>query len=58
MLNVRKSDIVVVYDKIGMISSPRAYWLLKTFGVEKVMILNGSFTKWKEEKRQIEEGDR
>jgi thiosulfate/3-mercaptopyruvate sulfurtransferase len=46
LLNVRKNDIVVVYDKIGKVSAPRAFWMLKTFGIENVAILNGSFTKW------------
>lgn len=56
-INVRKNDIVVVYDKIGMVSAPRAFWLLKTFGLPNVMILNGSFHKWQAENRAIEEGD-
>ena len=47
-LDVRKSDIVVVYDKVGMLSSPRAYWLLKTFGLPNVLLLNGTFSKWED----------
>ena len=54
---MKKTDTVVVYDKIGMISAPRAFWLLKTFGVQNVMILNGSFLKWAAEKREVESGD-
>jgi thiosulfate/3-mercaptopyruvate sulfurtransferase len=57
LVNVRKSDTVIVYDKIGMVSAPRAYWLLKTFGVKNVLILNGVFTKWQAENRAIETGD-
>ena len=57
LVNVRKSDTVVVYDKVGMISAPRAYWMLKTFGVKNVLILNGVFTKWQAEGREIETGD-
>jgi thiosulfate/3-mercaptopyruvate sulfurtransferase len=56
-INVRKSDYIVVYDKIGKISAPRAYWILKTFGLQNVAILNGSFSKWVAENRQIEDGD-
>lgn len=56
-VGVRKSDIVVVYDKIGMISAPRAFWLLKTFGLENVFLLNGVFNKWQAEGRPIESGD-
>lgn len=57
-VNVSKNDIIVIYDKIGMISAPRAYWLFKTFGLENVMILNGAFSKWLAEKREIDEGDK
>lgn len=56
-VNVSKNDIIVIYDKIGMISAPRAYWLFKTFGLENVMILNGTFSKWLSENRAIDEGD-
>jgi thiosulfate/3-mercaptopyruvate sulfurtransferase len=47
--DVRKSDIVVVYDRVGMLSSPRAYWMLKLFGLTNVYILNGTFAKWETE---------
>ena len=47
--DVRKNDIVVVYDRVGMLSSPRAYWTMKLFGLKNVMILNGTFTKWEAE---------
>lgn len=56
-LNVRKSDLIVVYDKLGMISAPRAYWLMRTFGLPNVRILNGVFNKWQAEQRAIETGD-
>lgn len=56
-LDVRKNDTVVVYDKVGMLSSPRAFWLLKLFGLPNVHLLNGTFAKWETEKRAKEEGD-
>ena len=55
--DVRKNDIVVVYDRVGMLSSPRAYWMMKLFGMPNVMILNGTFSKWESEKRAIESGE-
>jgi thiosulfate/3-mercaptopyruvate sulfurtransferase len=42
-INVRKNDYIVVYDKISKVSAPRAYWILKTFGLQNVAILNGTF---------------
>lgn len=56
-INVKKSDFIVVYDKIGKVSAPRAYWILKTFGLQNVAILNGSFSKWLAENKEIEDGD-
>jgi thiosulfate/3-mercaptopyruvate sulfurtransferase len=48
---------VVVYDKIGMISAPRAFWMLKTFGHPNVYILNGCFMKWQAEGRPVASGE-
>jgi thiosulfate/3-mercaptopyruvate sulfurtransferase len=56
-LDVRKNDIVVVYDKVGMLSSPRAFWLLKLFGLPQVHLLNGTFSKWEAENRQTFSGE-
>ena len=56
-INVRKNDYIVVYDKIGKVSAPRAYWILKTFGLQNVAILNGTFSKWVAEGRKTEDGD-
>jgi thiosulfate/3-mercaptopyruvate sulfurtransferase len=56
-IDVRKHDKIVVYDKIGMVSAPRAFWLLKTFGLHNVRVLNGAFPKWDREQRAIESGE-
>lgn len=56
-MDVRKSDIIVVYDKYRNISAPRNYWLLKTFGAPEVYILNGTFAKWQREGRKVESGE-
>jgi len=56
-MDVRKSDKIVVYDKSGMLSAPRAFWMLKSFGAQDVRILNGSFSKWQAEGRATTTGD-
>lgn len=56
-LDIRKSDFIVCYDKAGMISAPRAYFMLKTFGAPNVFILDGTFAKWQLEEKPVEEGD-
>jgi thiosulfate/3-mercaptopyruvate sulfurtransferase len=40
-----------------MLSAPRAFWMLKTFGAPNVFILNGTFSKWEAEKRPVDTGD-
>jgi thiosulfate/3-mercaptopyruvate sulfurtransferase len=35
-----------VYDQHGIYSAPRAWWLLKLFGHEKVFVLNGGLPEW------------
>lgn len=56
-IDARKSDNFVVYDKSGMLSSPRAYWMLKSFGAKNVRILDGTFARWKTDGYEIESGD-
>ena len=56
-IGVRKNDIIIVYDKSGMLTAPRTYWMLKSFGAPNVYILNGTFSKWEAEKRAVETGE-
>ena len=42
-LGVSKDKHLVVYDEGNLFSAPRAWWMLKNFGVEKVSILAGEF---------------
>lgn len=46
-LGVRNTDHVVVYDNVGMMTSPRVWWCLRTFGHENVSLLNGGLIKWR-----------
>ena len=55
-LDIRSNDKIVVYDKMGMASSPRAFWMFKNYGVD-VLILNGTFAKWENEKLPTESGE-
>ena len=56
-LDIRKNDIIVVYDKLNNMSAMRVYWQFLVFGAPTVRILNGSFSKWKNEGRPTENGD-
>ncbi|MGB1042254.1 MAG: sulfurtransferase [Tenacibaculum sp.] len=48
-LGIHKDSCIVVYDDIGVYSSPRAWWLFKLFGFENVAVLNGGLPAWKAE---------
>ncbi|MEO9484315.1 MAG: sulfurtransferase [Ekhidna sp.] len=54
-LGIRKESIVVVYDKHGIYSAPRAWWMLKSMGLANVAVLDGGFPVWVEKGFEIEE---
>ncbi|MEU6310110.1 sulfurtransferase [Streptomyces sp. NPDC047014] len=43
---VRDSDTVVVYDGAGVYSAPRALWMLRAMGFERVAVLDGGLPAW------------
>lgn len=55
-LGIGDGDTVVIYDGLGMFSSPRVWWTFRLFGTEKVFILEGGMPKWQAERRPIEAG--
>ena len=55
-IDVRKSDDIVVYDKSNMLSAPRAYWMLKSYGVKNVRVLDGAFKRWESLNLPVENG--
>ncbi len=38
---------IVVYDQLGIYSSPRVWWMFKTMGHENIAVLDGGFPAWK-----------
>ena len=47
-LGVGSDMTVVIYEQEGVFSAPRAWWMLKTFGAEDVVILDGGLKAWEE----------
>lgn len=47
---------VVIYDNSPLHTSARAWWVMRTFGVRQVAILDGGMVKWTAEGRPIESG--
>ena len=45
-LGINKNSKIVVYDTLGIYSSPRVWFLFKSMGHQKVSVLNGGFKEW------------
>lgn len=45
-LGVNTNSNIVVYDKVGIFSSPRAWWMLKAMGHDAVAVLDGGLPAW------------
>ncbi|MFV8372843.1 sulfurtransferase [Flavobacterium sp. LB2P74] len=45
-LGINKSSVIVVYDTLGIYSSPRAWWLFKIMGHQNVAVLDGGLPEW------------
>lgn len=54
-LGINKNSTIVIYDKLGIYSSPRAWWLFKIMGHKNVFVLDGGFPAWSAEGYAIEE---
>ncbi|MGS7929343.1 3-mercaptopyruvate sulfurtransferase [Escherichia coli] len=55
-LGVNQDKHLIVYDEGNLFSAPRAWWMLRTFGVEKVSILGGGLAGWQRDELLLEEG--
>ncbi|HEY8258465.1 MAG TPA: 3-mercaptopyruvate sulfurtransferase [Gemmatimonadales bacterium] len=57
-LGLGEDDDVVIYDGSGVnLSAARAWWMFRTFGHERVTILDGGSRKWREEGRPLDAGE-
>lgn len=45
-LGVNRQTQIVVYDKVGIFSSPRAWWMFKAMGHDAVAVLDGGLPAW------------
>jgi thiosulfate/3-mercaptopyruvate sulfurtransferase len=55
-LGIGSEDRVIVYDRDGLKFAPRAWWMFRTFGHDKVAVLDGGLPKWQAEGRALESG--
>ncbi len=53
-LGLRQDSVVVIYDMMGMFSSPRAWWMLRSMGFANCALLDGGLPAWEEADLPIE----
>eukprot|EP01102_Stenamoeba_stenopodia_P001757 TRINITY_DN11598_c0_g1_i1.p1 TRINITY_DN11598_c0_g1~~TRINITY_DN11598_c0_g1_i1.p1 ORF type:complete len:346 (-),score=66.86 TRINITY_DN11598_c0_g1_i1:109-1146(-) len=54
-LGISNDDYLVVYDTSGMfVASARVWWTFRTYGHDRVSVLDGGFLKWQHENKPIE----
>ena len=46
-LGIHKNSAIVVYDYVGVYSSPRAWWMFRAMGHDQVAVLDGGLPAWK-----------
>lgn len=56
-LGVNRDKHLVIYDEGNLFSAPRAWWMLRTFGAERVSILAGGLAGWQHDELLLEQGD-
>ena len=45
-LGIDRTSTLIVYDNIGVYSSPRAWWMFRAMGHENIAILDGGLPVW------------
>jgi thiosulfate/3-mercaptopyruvate sulfurtransferase len=56
-LGIGNDMTIVVYDSVGLFSSPRVWWTLRVFGARDVFVLDGGLPQWRAEGRPLATGD-
>jgi thiosulfate/3-mercaptopyruvate sulfurtransferase len=53
-LGINATSKIVVYDSLGIYSSPRVWWLFKIMGHKNVWVLDGGLPAWHDKKYPME----
>ncbi len=65
-LGIKQHSAIVVFDRLGIFSSPRVWWMFKSMGFNNIAVLDGGLIEWKKsglpvvcgkEKQNINKGD-
>lgn len=53
-LGIAETDMIVVYDTVGLFSAPRVWWTFRLMGARDVRVLDGGLPKWLAEGRLVD----
>lgn len=48
-LGINNDSLIVVYDNLGVYTSPRVWWMFKAMGHHEIAVLDGGLSAWKKE---------
>jgi len=54
-LGINKSSQIVVYDNLGIYTSPRVWWMFRAMGHSKIAVLDGGLPEWVKSGLETEE---
>ena len=47
LLGINNNSAIIVYDSLGIFSSPRVWWMFKVMGFNNIAVLDGGLPAWK-----------
>ena len=53
-MGISNADTVITYDGGKMTGACRVWWMFRAFGHNNIAVLDGGFSKWKKEGREVE----
>ena len=53
-LGIHQQSLIVVYDRIGIFSAPRAWWMFRAMGHTQVAVLDGGLPAWQAAGLEVE----
>jgi len=53
-LGINNSTQLVVFDNLGVYSTPRVWWLFRAMGHKNIAVLDGGLPEWKKQKLETE----
>lgn len=53
-IGVHNESCIVVYDDLGIYSSPRVWWMFQLMGFKNIAVLDGGFPAWKAKNYPLE----